>query len=165
MAWSFNQATVMGNLTRDPELRATPSGLAVCNFCVATNRRVKDQTTDEWRDMPSFVDVVAWGSLGERVSQYCQKGKPVLVNGRLQSSSWEQDGQKRSKLEIIASDVIFLGTGTADQQASSSSNEAPTADDSKAQVTGKASSKKATKQDPVADNIPEGEIDLDDIPF
>lgn len=109
MARSFNQAILMGNLTRDPELRSTPSGQSVCSFSLALNRQWKsaDGQTQEAVD---YIDVVAWSGLGERVAKYCQKGKPVLVTGRLQSRSWEQDGQKRSKVEVLAQDVTFLGS-------------------------------------------------------
>ena len=164
MAWSFNQVVIMGNLTRDPELRTTGSGQSVCSFSVAINRRIKDQATDEWKDSPTFVDVVAWAELGERVSQYCQKGRPVLVNGRLQSSSWEQDGQKRSKLEVIAREVIFLGGASNDDQAGSPPAPATGSGDAKADVK-KPTSKSTSKQEKATNDIPEGEIDLSDIPF
>src|SRR3990167_5373830 len=108
MARSFNQVTLMGNLTRDPELRSTPSGQSVCNFGLALNRSYKN-AEGEWVEATDFVDIVAWASLGERVAQYLTKGRPALVSGRLQSRSWEQEGQKRSKLEVVANDVTFLG--------------------------------------------------------
>lgn len=108
MARSFNQVTLMGNLTRDPELRQIPSGQSVCSFSLALNRSFKG-SDGNWQEATDYVDVVAWGPLGERVSQYVTKGRPVLVSGRLQSRQWEQDGQKRSKLEVVAQDVTFLG--------------------------------------------------------
>jgi len=104
---SFNQVTLMGNLTKDPELRSTPSGQKVGSFSLALNRSYK--VNDEWQEATDFVDVVMWGTLAERVKQYVFKGRPVLVSGRIQSRSWEQDGQKRSKVEVVANDVIFLG--------------------------------------------------------
>lgn len=163
MAWSFNQAVIMGNLTRDPELRTTNSGQSVCSFAVATNRRIRDSETNEWKDAATFVDVVAWAELGERVAQYCQKGKPVLVNGRLQSSSWEQDGQKRHKLEIVARDVVFLGS------ASSDTVDAPApagVDNQQAAKPAKESAGSTKpKQEKAVNDIPDGEINLDEIPF
>src|SRR5581483_4777301 len=108
MARSFNQVTLMGNLTRDPELRTTPNGQSVCSFSLALNRSYKGGD-GEWKEMTDFIDIVAWGPLGERVAQYLSKGRPALVSGRLQSRSWEQDGQKRSKVEVVANDVTFLG--------------------------------------------------------
>src|SRR5690606_37392086 len=110
MARSFNQVILMGNLTRDPELRQTPNGQSVCSFSLALNRSYKG-SNGEWQEATDFVNIVAWGPLGERVAQYLTKGRPCLVNGRLQSSSWEQDGQKRSKLEVVAQDATFLGGG------------------------------------------------------
>ena len=107
MARSINQVTLMGNLTRDPELRSTPNGQSVCSFSLALNRSYKDQS-GEWQDATDYIDVVAWAQLGERVSQYLSKGRRCLVTGRLQSRSWEQDGQKRSKVEVLANDVTFL---------------------------------------------------------
>ena len=96
MARSFNQAILMGNLTRDPELRTIPSGQSVCSFSLALNRSFKGQDGN-WQEATDYIDIVAWGPLGERVSQYLSKGRPCLVNGRLQSRSWEQDGQKLSR--------------------------------------------------------------------
>src|SRR4051812_46966097 len=110
MARSFNQVILMGNLTRDPELRATPNGQNVCSFSLALNRSYKG-ADGNWQEATDYIDVVAWGPLGERVAQYLSKGRPCLVNGRLQSRSWESDGQKRSKVEVNAQDVTFLGGG------------------------------------------------------
>lgn len=123
MARSFNQVTLMGNLTRDPELRQIPSGQSVCSFSLALNRSYKG-SDGEWQEVTDYVNVVAWGPLGERVAQYVTKGRPVLVSGRLQSQSWEQDGQKRSKLEVIAGDVTFLG-GAPGGSAGGNANSAP----------------------------------------
>src|SRR5882762_7710435 len=109
MARSFNQVILMGNLTRDPELRTTPNGHSVCSFSLALNRSYKSAGGD-WQEATDYIDIVAWAALGERVAQYLSKGRPALVNGRLQSRSWEQDGQKRSKVEVIAQDVTFLGS-------------------------------------------------------
>src|SRR3954462_7760616 len=108
MARSFNLVILMGNLTRDPELRTTPNGQSVCSFRLALNRSYKNASGD-WQESTDFIDVVAWAALGERVAQYLSKGRAALVNGRLQSRSWEQDGAKRSKVEVVANDVTFLG--------------------------------------------------------
>ncbi|HUY53468.1 MAG TPA: single-stranded DNA-binding protein [Candidatus Dormibacteraeota bacterium] len=155
MARSINQVILMGNLTRDPDLRQTPTGQNVCSFSLALNRSYKDQA-GEWKDATDFVDVVAWAALGERVAQYLSKGRRCMVQGRLQSRSWEQDGQKRNKLEVLASDVTFL-----DGRGSSSESD----DSSAAEVTSdpKPSSKK--KQDVVVEDIGDEPINLDDIPF
>src|SRR6202050_764755 len=130
MARSVNQVILMGNLTREPELRQIPSGQSVCSFSLALNRAYKDQG-GEWQEATDFIDVVAWGPLGERVSQYVTKGRRVLVQGRLQSRSWEQEGQKRSKVEVLANDVTFLdgrpdGAGSAPAADSPDNDTAPT---------------------------------------
>lgn len=106
MSKSFNQVTLVGNLTRDPDLRQTPSGQNVVSFSLALNRSYK--SNDEWVETTDYVDVTAWGTLAEKIDQYLSKGRQALVSGKLQSRSWEQDGQKRSKVEVVASDVIFL---------------------------------------------------------
>src|SRR5258708_32099581 len=107
MARSLNQVTLMGNLTRDPELRQTPNGQNVVSFSLALNRSYKD-ASGEWQEVTDYVDCVAWAALAERVAQYLSKGRRAMVVGRLQSRSWEQDGQKRSKVEVLANDVTFL---------------------------------------------------------
>lgn len=160
MARSFNQVTLMGNLTRDPELRNTPTGQSVCNFGLALNRSYKN-ADGEWVEATDFVDIVAWGPLGERVAQYLTKGRPALVAGRLQSRSWEQDGQKRSKLEVVAQDVTFLG-GPAGAP-SASDDPLPTSNDS---TPAKPAAKKSKKEeDVVIEDIGDEPINLDDIPF
>ena len=154
MARSFNQVILMGNLTRDPELRQTPNGQNVCSFSLALNRSYK-AASGEWQEATDYIDVVAWGPLGERVAQYLSKGRPCLVNGRLQSRSWEQDGQKRSKVEVNAQDVTFLGGGSDNSGVSYQSNDGGT--------SSKPAAKK--KDDVVIEDIGDEPINLDDIPF
>lgn len=146
----------MGNLTRDPELRTTPNGQTVCSFSLALNRSYKG-ADGNWQEATDYVDVVAWGPLGERVAQYVTKGRPVLVNGRLQSRQWEQEGQKRSKVEVNAQDVTFLG-GRGDSDGGSVSSE-PAAKSSKSK------SKSVKADDVVIEDISDEAIDLSDIPF
>jgi single-strand DNA-binding protein len=161
MARSFNQVVLMGNLTRDPELRQIPSGQNVCSFSLALNRSYKGQD-GEWKEATDYVDIVAWGPLGERVAQYVTKGRPVLVSGRLQSRSWEKDGQKRSKLEVIAQDVTFLGSRGGDGNSNSySDNTSPT--DSKDLKPKPA--KESKDKDVVIEDVGDEPINLDDIPF
>lgn len=106
----LNMVFLMGNLTRDPELRYTPNGQAVANFAVATNRSWKD-SDGETKDAVEFTDVVVWGKTAENVANYLKKGRKVHIIGRLQTRNWEaQDGSKRYKTEVIANDVTFLGT-------------------------------------------------------
>jgi single-strand DNA-binding protein len=158
MARSFNQVILMGNLTRDPELRAIPSGQQVCSFSLALNRSYKG-ADGNWQEATDYIDVVAWGPLGERVAQYLSKGRPCLVNGRLQSRSWEQDGVKRSKVEVNAQDVTFLG-GPGGGEGGGNGGGSAASDSSPSKST---SSKK--KDDVVIEDIGDEPINLDDIPF
>lgn len=107
MAKSINQVTLMGNLTRPPEIRQTPSGQSVVQFSLALNRSYKD-ANDEWQEATDYIDVVAWSKLAEQISERLSTGNRCLVTGRLQSRSWETDGVKKSKVEVLATDVTFL---------------------------------------------------------
>jgi single-strand DNA-binding protein len=165
MARSFNQVVLMGNLTRDPELRTTPSGQSVCSFSLALNRSYKSASGD-WTEATDFIDIVAWGTLGERVAQYLTKGRPALVNGRLQSRSWEQDGQKRSKVEVVAQDVTFLGGPQGGGAGGSSVGVDASAPVEDSQVPPKKTGgKKKAEEDVVIEDIGDEPINLDDIPF
>lgn len=158
MARSFNQVTLMGNLTRDPELRTTPNGASVCSFSLALNRSYKN-ADGNWVEATDYIDIVAWGPLGERVAQYLTKGRPALVSGRLQSRNWEQDGVKRSKVEVVAQDVTFLGGpgGGGGAPASDDTGQPP------ATAAKRSPSKK--DEDVVIEDIGDEPINLDDIPF
>jgi single-strand DNA-binding protein len=103
---------ITGNLTKDPELRHTGGGTAVCELRVAVNSRRKDGTTGEWMDKPNFFDVVVWGAQGENCSTYLSKGRPVAIEGRLDWREWEakEGGGKRQAVQIIANTVQFLGS-------------------------------------------------------
>jgi single-strand DNA-binding protein len=150
MAKGFNKVILMGNLTRDPEVRTTPSGQSVTNFSLAVNRtwRSADGTNQE---AVSYIDCVAWGKTGEIIAQYMQKGRALLVSGRLDQRSWEQDGQKRSKVEVIVEDFNFVGGGEGGGAGAPRSS-AP------AKSSGK-------KDDVVIEDIGDEPINLDDIPF
>lgn len=158
MARSLNQVTLMGNLTRDPELRQTPTGQNVTSFSLALNRSYKDQS-GEWQEATDYIDIVCWGPLAERVAQYLSKGRRCLVQGRLQSRSWEQDGQKRSKVEVLANDVTFLDSRGGGEDGGNGGAEAPAAADKPKP------SKKPKKDDVVIEDVGEEPINLDDIPF
>ncbi len=129
MAASFNKVLLLGNLTRDPELRYIPSGQAVTTFTVAVNRSYA-AATGEKKEEVSFLRIVVWGRHAEVCNEYLKKGSSVFVEGRLQSRSWEaQDGTKRSTVEVVAQTVQFLGkpTGGGKQQASEESIPLPAA--------------------------------------
>lgn len=112
---NFNKVYLIGNLTRDPELRVTPKGTAICQFGLAVNRQFKDES-GAMRDDTTFVDIEAWGKQGETISKYCTKGRPLFVEGRLKLDQWEDkaSGQKRSKLKVVLEGFQFLGTGQRD---------------------------------------------------
>jgi single-strand DNA-binding protein len=109
---NINRVIVTGNLTKDPELRSTPGGTAVCKLRVAVNSRRKDSASGEWMDKPNYFDVTVWGAQGENCATYLSKGRPVAVDGRLEWREWEaSDGSgKRQAVEIIADSVQFLGS-------------------------------------------------------
>ena len=103
---SGNAVTLIGNLTRDPELRYTPSGAAQCSFGLAVNRRWQNRQTNEWEEATSFFNVVAWRELAENIGECFTKGMRVIVTGRLEQRSWEtQEGEKRSVVEVVADEV------------------------------------------------------------
>ncbi len=112
---NFNKVYLIGNLTRDPELRVTPKGTAICQFGLAVNRQFKDES-GALRDETTFVDIEAWGKQGETISKYCTKGRPLFVEGRLKFDQWEDktSGQKRSKLKVVLEGFQFLGSGQRD---------------------------------------------------
>lgn len=105
---SINRVNISGNLTRDPELRATTGGTQVLSFGMSVNDRRKNQQTGEWEDYPNFVDCTMFGSRAEKISRYLTKGCKVAVEGKLRYSQWERDGQKRSKLEVIVEEIEFM---------------------------------------------------------
>lgn len=152
MAKGFNKVILMGNLTRDPELRTTPTGQTVCSFSLAVNRTWRNKDGEQ-QEAVDFIDCNAWGKAGEIIEQYMQKGRAILVSGRLQQRSWEQDGQKRSKVEVVVEDFNFVG-GQGDGASSSTG--------------ATSSSKPAAKNnndEVVIEDIDDEPVDLSDIPF
>ena len=113
---SINRVNISGNLTRDPEMRVTAGGMQVMGFGVAVNDRRKNPQTGEWEDYPNFVDCTMFGTRAEAVGRYLSKGSKVAIEGRLRWSQWQtQDGQKRSKLEVIVDEIEFMSR--SEQQA------------------------------------------------
>lgn len=143
MSKSFNQVTILGTITRDLELKSTPNGQSVLKLSLALNSSYKDKD-GQWKDRADFIDVVAWANLAENIAKYKQKGQQLLVSGKLQQSTWEQDGQKRSKVEVVAQDVNFIGSHSDSSTASSSSY---------------------GSTDTVISDISDDPIDLSEIPF
>ena len=107
---SLNKVLLMGNLTRDPELRYTPSGTPVCEFGLAVNRQFKTRSGEQ-RDEACFVDVTMWGRRGVVISEYFTKGKPIFIEGRLKYDSWESAEGRRSRLTVVAENFEFMGGG------------------------------------------------------
>ena len=124
---SFNKVLLMGNLTRDPELRYTSSGAAVASFGLAVNRKFKQG--EEWKDEVCFVDITVWAKQGENGAQYLNKGSLVFLEGRLNYQTWETDGQKRNKLEVVANNVQFLTRQGDKVSMDTGSASSPPADD------------------------------------
>ena len=152
MAKGFNKVILMGNLTRDPETRTTPSGQSVTNFSLAVNRTWRNADGAQ-QESVSYIDCVAWGKPGEIIAQYLTKGRPVLVSGRLDQRSWDdkETGQKRSKVEVIVEDFNFVGGAGGDGGSSAPAGPKP--------------QPSQTNDDVVIEDVGDGPINLDDIPF
>jgi single-strand DNA-binding protein len=109
-ATNINRVVLTGNLTRDPELRSTPSGMSVCSLRIACNTRRKNNSTGDWEDKPNYFDVTVWGAQGENCARFLAKGRPVALDGRLEWREWQdKEGNNRQSVEIIADAVQFLG--------------------------------------------------------
>lgn len=152
---NLNRAQILGNMTKDIEMRYTPNGQAVANFAVATNRRWSNQDGTKG-ESTEYHDVVVWGKTAENISQFLKKGQPVFVEGRLQTRSWEgQDGVKRYKTEIVADNVISLTSKGGSYDQLEESNPVENISQSK---------KKEEAPAPSAPDASE-EIDIEEIPF
>lgn len=122
---SINRVNISGNLTRDPELRQTQSGMAVLSIGVAVNDRRKNQQTGEWEDIPNFVDCIVFGQRAQSLSQYLSKGSKVAIEGKLRWSQWEKDGQKRSKIEVVVDEIEFMSSRQVASPAPATAQPAP----------------------------------------
>ncbi|MFI4859937.1 MAG: single-stranded DNA-binding protein [Phycisphaerales bacterium JB063] len=111
MAANYNKVILMGNLTRDPEMRMLPSNMPVASFGLAVNDRFKNKQTDQWEERPNFIDCEAFGRTAENISKFFSKGKPIFIEGKLRFDQWEdrQSGQKRSKLKVVVDTFQFVG--------------------------------------------------------
>ena len=115
---NLNKVMLIGNLTRDPELRVTPKGTSVAQFALAVNRKFRDEAGAD-REEVTYVDLEAWGKTGETIAKWCTKGKPLFVEGRLRLDTWEDKTtkEKRSRMKVVVDNFQFLGSGRADGQA------------------------------------------------
>lgn len=150
---SFNKVILMGNLTRDPETRATPNGQSVTNFSIAVNR-VWNDANGQRQEATDFIDCDCWGARGETIAKYFSKGRQILVSGRLSQQSWDdkETGKKRSTIRVVVEEFSFVNDGSR-SSSDSSADSAPA----------RSTSKKKT-EDVVPDDIDEP-IDLSEIPF
>ena len=150
----LNKVQIIGRLTRDPEVRTTPTGKNVCSFSVATGFTWTDQSGQK-KEQTEFHNVVAWGKLGDIIGQYMKKGRQIYLEGRLQTTSWDDktSGQKRYKIEIIAENMIMLGSKPGEGPATPRTADSSTVPSAKAE------------QPEPASSIPEIQIDNDDLPF
>ena len=153
----FSKAIIAGNVTRDPDMRTTPSGSQVCSFAIAVNRSYKDSSGAQ-QDQVSYLDCVAWGKSAEIICQYVHKGSALLVSGRLEQRSWEDknSGQKRSRTEIVVEDFSFIGNnggngGGYNSNRGANNNSGTTETDMGSDI--------------VPDDVPDDQINLDEIPF
>jgi single-strand DNA-binding protein len=112
---NLNKVMLIGNLTRDPELRVTPKGTAICTFSLAVNRKFRDESGAD-REEVTYVDIEAWGKAGENISKYCTKGRPLFVEGRLRLDQWEDKNtkEKRSRMKVVCENFQFLGGGRSE---------------------------------------------------
>lgn len=122
---SINRVVISGNLTREPELRQTATGLPVLGLGVAVNDRRKNQQTGEWEDHPNFIDCTLFGTRAESVAKFLKKGSKVAIEGKLRWSQWEKDGSKRSKLEVIIDEIEFMSQGESPAQAPAYADDIP----------------------------------------
>jgi single-strand DNA-binding protein len=162
---SLNKVLLIGNLTRDPELRYIPSGTAVAKFGLAVNRDYTDKASGEKKENTCFVDITVWGRQAETCNQYLSKGRTVFVEGRLEYSTWEtKEGDKRSKIEVVGERVQFMGGGKRDGDGGEGAprREAPV----------RAGADRSSSRGPSRDTPSAGEgggtppdLNLDDIPF
>lgn len=126
---SINRVNITGNLTRDPELRATAGGTQILSFGVAVNDRRKNPQTGAWEDVPNFVDCIVFGQRAEAVSRFISKGSKVAIEGKLRFSSWEtKDGDRRSKLEVVVDEIDFMSRPNGQQVTSPAAEAAKVAD-------------------------------------
>lgn len=148
MAVNVNHVCIAGNVTRDPELRYTPGGTAVCDLGLAVNDRRKN-AAGEWIDETTFVDATCWGRTAEIAAEYLAKGSPAFITGKLKLESWESNGQKRSKLKVVVDSLQLLGGKSSSGESNGGSR--------------KSSARKVGSYQPCS--APDGSVSEDDIPF
>lgn len=160
----LNRAQLIGNVTRDPEVRNTPSGQSVASFGIATNAQWTD-TQGAKQVRTEFHNIVAWGKLAEICQQYLTKGKKIFLEGRIQTREWEaQDGQKRTRTEIVADNMIMLDRGSSNDGAPRMPNSSPAPSMSSGSSSGPALPQSAVN-DPIDRAVSDQEIRIEDIPF
>ena len=168
---SINRVNISGNLTRDPEIRATQAGTSILTFGVAVNDRRRNPQTGEWEDYPNYIDCVVFGARAEPLSRFLTKGSKVAIEGKLRWSQWERDGQKRSKIEVIVDEVEFLsprqnqGQGGGYQQQSGGYQPRQQMQQAQPQPTYAAPQPTNYAPQPAAQTPPPADVYDEDIPF
>lgn len=161
----INKVLLMGNLTRDPEMRFLPSQMAVVNIGVAVNRRWKNQQTGEWQEEATFVDCEAFGKTAEFVNQWFKKGRPIFVEGRLKLDQWQdKEGQNRSKMKVVIENVQFADSKGGDGAPQGDGGGAPPQRSNRPQQR-PAGNRPAPSNMPPQDGEPHQAVEEDDIPF
>ena len=157
---SYNKVLLLGNLTRDPELRVTPKGTPICQFGLAVNRQFKDDS-GQMRDETTFVDIEAWGRQGETIAKYCSKGRPLFVEGRLKLDTWDDKttGQKRSKMRVVLENFQFIGSREGGAQGGGPTESSPDAGAGQTPERHSPPPRAASKPAPASDSLDE------DVPF
>lgn len=167
MAFSLNKVFLVGNVTKEPELRYTPGGTAVLSLGMATNRSIKDESVQSgWRDVPTFHNVIVWGKLAERLSQNVSKGDKIHVEGRIDNRSYEKDGVKKYITEVVAENVLTFQprpgrTEVVKEKAEEQPNDAP----AEPEYQGDTPEEPAKKRGRPSKEDKEAEVNPDDIPF
>lgn len=155
---NLNKVMLIGNLTRDPELRVTPKGTAICQFSLAVNRKFKDESGGE-REEVTYIDIEAWSKQGETIAKYCTKGRPLFVEGRLRLDQWEDKTtkEKRSRMKVVLENFQFLGSGRSD-------GAAPGGGEGGGEPRYSAPAPRASAPKPAAPAAPQENLD-EDVPF
>ena len=162
---SFNKVLLMGNLTRDPELKYTPKGTAIADIGLAVNRTYSTDSGEK-REEVTFVDVTLWGRVAEIVGEYCKKGRPLFVEGRLQLDSWDdkQTGQKRSKLKVVGENIQLLGAREGGAGGGGGGGQSEYSE-ARPSSTGQGAQQRRPSTPPPKPSDPDLDVPEDDIPF
>ena len=162
---SFNRIIMIGNLTKDPDYKPQTSGMAVCRLNIASNRQFRNKQTGALVQEVCFIDVDVWGNQAENCRQYLQKGRPVLVEGRLKLDTWEAEGQTKRRHSIVADRVVFLGTNQQSETTSEDASIAPAQSATRSSSSKMKSAPAGGSEDLNGEVLFKDEAPFDDLPF